>query len=177
MLCEKCKKNEAVVFYKEIVNGQKRSFSLCEKCAAEMESTGGIHKMNDTIWSEPFGDVSSIFGSLFGLPKYQPRAVSEVKKCTLCGAAFSDLVSEGKAGCPECYRVFAEELSPTVTRIHGAAVHTGGAPERHRAGRERKAQIASLEADLKTAIAAEEYENAACIRDKLKELRDGSADV
>lgn len=177
MLCERCKKNEAVVFYKEIVNGQKRSFSLCEKCAKEAESTGVMPKLGESFWNEPATDAGSIFGSLFGLPQYHKRAASEIKKCTLCGATFADLVSEGKAGCPECYRVFSEELSPTVTRIHGAAVHTGGAPERHRAGRERKAQIASLEAELKAAIASEEYEKAACLRDKLKELRDESSEA
>ena len=37
MLCEKCKKNEASVFYRENINGKERKYSLCPECAAELE--------------------------------------------------------------------------------------------------------------------------------------------
>ena len=118
-----------------------------------------------------------MFGSLFGMPTYHKKAfVGETKKCSLCGSAFSDLVADGKAGCPECYRVFAEELAPTISKIHGSTTHVGNAPERYRAGFERKTKIKNLEAELKNAIAAEEYEKAALLRDELKALRDESSE-
>lgn len=175
MLCEKCKKNEAVVFYKENINGQKKSVSLCETCAKEAESKGEIGKLyENSFWSDPLGDMNSLFGSLFGFPQYRKNTLPAQEKCNLCGAVFSDIVKAGKVGCPECYKTFEGELSPTITRIHGAAYHTGNAPERFRAGRERKAQIAELETALKNAIASEEYEQAATLRDKLRALREES---
>ncbi len=176
MLCEKCKKNAAVIFYKENINGVKRSVALCEKCAAEVEHglDNGKHAHDQGGFIDPVSGINSIFGSLFGIPQYQKKP-AVAKKCTLCGAVFSDLVREGKAGCPECYKVFADELAPTISRIHGAAVHTGASPECFREGRERKEKIAALEADLRSAIEAEEYEKAAELRDKLRALR-ASAD-
>ena len=43
MLCEKCKKNKATVFYEENINGKKRSYSLCEDCAAELQKSGDVY--------------------------------------------------------------------------------------------------------------------------------------
>ena len=171
MLCEKCKKNEAVVFYKETVNGKTKSMALCEKCAREAEDAGEIKGMSGGFFEDTFAGVNSIFGSLFGLPQYHQKAIGETKKSTLCGATFDDLVREGKAGCPECYKTFSDELSGTIAKIHGTTSHTGNAPARFRAGREKKRQIASLEAELKEAVASEEYEKAAELRDRLKELK------
>ena len=167
MLCEKCHKNEAKIYYKETLNGKTRTLSLCKDCAAEM--TGEVGKF---YTEDPFSDMNSLFGSLFGIPTYHKRAVGEVKKCNLCGSVFQDLVSTGKAGCPECYKTFADELAPTISKIHGATVHRGDAPERFREGFERKAKICELEAALKSAVAAEEYEKAATLRDELKSLRE-----
>ncbi len=173
MLCEKCGKNQAVVFYRESVNGKEKSLSLCEHCAAEAERSGEIEKLDFSqgFWSDPFKDMNSIFGTLFGVPQYQKKQLGEAKKCPLCGATFQDLVSEGKAGCPECYKTFADELSGTIGRIHGATSHTGSAPGKFRAGRERRREISSLEHELKSAVSDENYERAAEIRDRLRELR------
>ena len=172
MLCEKCNKNEAVVYYKETVNGKTTSLSLCKKCAAEVTGDGG-----KSILDNPFGDVNSLFGSLFGIPSYHTKNfISETKKCNLCGSTFSDLVSTGKAGCPECYRVFADELVPTVTKIHGSTSHVGSVPDRFRVGFERKDKIKKLEAELKAAVADEEYEKAATLRDELKALREEASE-
>lgn len=173
MLCERCKKNNAAVFYKESINGREKSLALCEKCAAEAESKGEIEKISlgDPFFSEQIGSIDKLFGSLFGLPKYKQTTLPDSKKCTLCGATFADLVSEGKAGCPECYKVFADELADTINRIHGTTVHNGNAPSRFRYDREKKKKIESLEDELKKALKEERYERAAEIRDELKILR------
>lgn len=173
MLCEKCGKNQAVVFYRESVNGKERSVSLCEHCAAEAEKTGEIEKPDfGTFFGDPFKDLNSIFGTLFGVPQYQKKSIGEAKKCPLCGSVFQDLVSAGKAGCPKCYTTFADELSETIGRVHGATAHKGQAPGKFRAGIERRREISSLEHELKSAVADENYERAAQLRDRLRELRD-----
>lgn len=175
MLCEKCNKNPATVMYKENINGHVKSFALCSKCASELTEISGYGKSvynTGDAFGDVFDNMNSIFGSLFGLPAHQVRRQSgDEKKCTLCGATYAELVKEGKAGCPECYKVFAEELSPTISRIHGAGVHKGTAPERYKEGRERKEKIAELEAKLKRAVEAEEYEEAAKLRDELRKLK------
>ena len=40
MLCDGCHENEAVVFYKEIINGDKKEQHFCEACAAKETGKG-----------------------------------------------------------------------------------------------------------------------------------------
>lgn len=173
MLCERCKKNEATIFYKETVNGVTKSYSLCRECAAEAESAGEIGTVHmDGLFAPPSLGIDSLFGSLFGVPQYAAKkAVGEVKKCSLCGSTFPDLVNSGKVGCPHCYDVFADELDATIREIHGTTTHTGAAPKRFRHDRELKKKIQKLEDELKSVISNENYERAAEIRDELKALR------
>lgn len=174
MLCDKCKKKDATFFYNESVNGQKKSLALCSDCASEAEKSGEIGALDfpKKTYFDPFEDMNSIFGSLFGTPQYQKKSIGEVKRCTLCGAEFRELVAEGKVGCPECYKVFADELSHTIAKIHGTTAHNGSSPARFEEGRERKLKIKTLEAELKKAVAEEEYERAAQLRDELRALKE-----
>lgn len=172
MLCEKCGKNKATVFYRETVNGKTTSWSLCQNCAEVLEKKGDIKLDTDSFWSDPFADVfgGGLLQSFFGLPA--ARQIERGKKCTLCGATFDDLVREGKVGCPKCYEIFGDELEDSIRRIHGTSSHTGRVPSRLREGFDRKKKIAALEKDLKTAIREERFEDAAAMRDELKTLRD-----
>ena len=178
MLCEKCKKNEATVFYRESVNGKERSLALCPECAKEAKNKGEIEDVfehesffGSGFFDDTFAGADKLFGSLFGMRELPGRTKEKVKKCPLCGSTFSDLVNTGKAGCPECYVTFAEELSPTISRIHGTTSHVGGAPADYKKDREKKEKIRTLEAELKAAVKNEEYERAAKLRDELRAAR------
>ncbi len=173
MLCEKCGQKEATCYYRESVNGNVKTYKLCSDCAATMQKSGEI---GGFFGEDPFGKMMNLFsgddffGSLLTSPQMQPER-EKVKTCPLCGSHFGELVKNGKVGCPHCYETFAEELAPSIRRIHGRGTHTGKAPARFQAENEKKQKIASLEAELKAAIQAEEYEKAAQIRDNLKSLR------
>ncbi len=178
MLCERCKKNEATVFYRETVNGKERSLSLCADCAEEAKKKGEIEDLFEKenffgsgFFEDAFSGADKLLGSLFGIRELPGRTKEKVKKCPLCGATFSDLVNSGKAGCPECYATFSEELSPTISRIHGTTSHVGGAPAAYKKDREKKEKIKALEAELKSAVKDEEYEKAAKLRDELRAVR------
>ncbi len=173
MLCEKCGQKEATCYYRENVNGKVKTCKLCSDCATAMQKSG---ELGGLFGEDPFGKMMSLFsgddffGSLLTTPQ-NPMEREKPKTCPLCGSAFPTLVKTGKAGCPECYSTFAEELAPSIRRIHGSAGHTGRAPARFQAENEKKQKIAALEAELKAAVQAEEYEKAAQIRDNLKSLR------
>ncbi len=178
MLCERCKKNEATVFYRESVNGKERSLSLCADCAEKARKKGELEDgfmkngfFGGGFFDDPFADADKLFGSLFGVKTLPGAKTEKAKKCSLCGATFRDLMNEGKAGCPECYRTFAEEFAPTISRIHGTTSHVGGAPSAFRRNREQKEKIHTLEAELKSAVKEENYERAAQLRDELRSLR------
>lgn len=171
MLCEKCGKKEASFYYKETVNGIEKSYTLCADCAAELKKNGTLGGENDPFGQlQKFFSQDKLFGSLFSTGIAQPEN-RETKTCPLCGSTFGVLTKKGKVGCPECYVTFENELMPLIRRIHGRSTHTGKTPARFRVQAERKAQIAALEKDLKEAIGSENYEHAAELRDRLRELR------
>ena len=182
MLCERCKKKEATFYYHENVNGKEKMYSLCRDCADALEKEGEFRKFGgissgfaptESLFSQDFmGTADSLFGSLFAPAKTRQLAErGNGKKCPFCGMTLAGFARDGKAGCPGCYEAFADELEPTIARIHGRTVHSGQAPAKFRETAERKQRIRTLEAEQKEAIRTENYERAAEIRDELKTLR------
>lgn len=170
MICEKCGKKEATVYYSENINGKEKKYSLCADCAAEMEKNGELrlssHFMDENALGSLFGGLM-MPGMLSG-----SRKAAERKKCPVCGATFRELAAEGMVGCPMCYTAFAEELAPSVARLHRGKSHTGRAPARYRHEQDKKKELAALERQLKEAVKAEEYEKAAELRDKIRSMKE-----
>lgn len=165
MLCEKCHKQEASVFYEETVGNKTRSFSLCTDCAKELQHMGENELLFALPSAWPFSD--GLFGSLFGA---QSTAQKAEKTCPVCHATFRSFTSDGKVGCPTCYHTFADELRETIRSIHGNVSHIGRAPAQYRKKSQNQKQLAALREALKTAIAEENFESAATLRDQIKAL-------
>ncbi len=171
MLCEKCKKRTATVFYNENINGKTRSYSLCGECAAKLREKGELQDITSMIGSfaDPFSSLhNNLFGSFFGIPaRISPEPD---KTCPECGSTFREISKTGKVGCPACYTTFADELSGLIQSIHGTTAHTGSVPARHRVKKERNEKLIVLKDELQKAIAGEEYERAAALRDEIHKL-------
>lgn len=168
MLCERCKKNTATVFYEENINGESRSYSLCSECASELKKSG---ELSGFFPFSSFGSMhDQLFGGLFGIS--EPTAKAR-KSCPMCAATFSDFQKNGKTGCPECYKTFGEELRSTIRSIHGNVKHIGRAPAKFRKSREKENELKELKKQLKEAIANENFESAANIRDKIRAMEKG----
>lgn len=175
MLCQKCKKNEATVYYKENINGHVTEYNLCPECAAELEKNGVLHL--DSHAEDLFGErmfdfsplISGFFGGALGTGKTE-------KRCPVCGSTFADIAKSGHIGCPECYNVFEKELSSTVNQLHGAAKPTGRSPKRFGEKHQREEKIAALKAELQKAIGEQAFEHAAELRDEIKALENESAE-
>lgn len=188
MLCEKCGKNEATFYYEENINGAVKTYHLCADCAKAMQKSGEIPSMHEKDLWAPFAGLHTLFdqngllGSLLGAPdkgRTDTLKAGDTKEtgrgekvCPVCGASFADIVREGRAGCPACYETFADELAPSVRRMHGTLTHTGRAPAAYREKQARKQEMEQLEEQLRAAVQAERYEDAAVLRDKLKTMRD-----
>ena len=171
MLCEKCKKRTATVFYNENINGKKRAYSLCGECAAELREKGEMQDITSMSGSfaDPFSELHDhLFGGFFGIPTI--KAVSAERKCPSCGASFSQITKSGRVGCPTCYTTFEGELSRMIASIHGTTTHTGSVPARHRAKQERTERLRTLREQLSTAIKNERYEDAVALRDEIRAL-------
>ncbi len=164
MLCEKCHQKEASVFYEETVGNKTRSFSLCAECAKELKQTSG----NDLLFSLP--TAWSLSDGLFGTFFSSQAPQKAEKTCPVCHASVRDLEKTGKVGCPSCYDTFRSELESTIRSIHGNVSHIGRAPAKHRKEVQNRSELDSLREELKAAIAHEDFESAAILRDKIKKL-------
>ncbi len=185
MLCDKCKKNNAVVFYNENINGVKKSFALCSECAKKAEESGEI--TTQYVFENPFDEAinsfNTILGGLFGKPTGLRSAVKEKKKCSLCGMTFDDILDSGKVGCSNCYMTFADDLEDIIKRIHGTSRHVQNRiaentenntePENEKAEEisENSRRISELKSRLDEAVRDERYEEAAKLRDEINELK------
>ena len=171
MLCEKCKKRTATVFYNENINGKVCSYSLCGECAAKLHEKGEIQDITSMIGSfaDPFSELQDhFFSGFFGLPSQ--KSLHGEKKCPVCNASYHEIASSGKVGCAQCYDTFAEELSRSIQSIHGTTSHTGAIPSRQRAKQERTQVISRLKKELQEAISREDYESAVRLRDEIRRM-------
>lgn len=156
MLCDKCGKNEANVYVEKTVNGHKEKYHLCSNCAEKMEG------------SLPFSFNISDF--LSGFSSFGTMPTIAEHKCSSCGMTFADFEEKGRLGCPSCYKDLKEELLPVIKRIHGSVKHTG---EDNVVLNDKEMKIQEYKAKLSEAILKEDFENAAVLRDKIKELEAG----
>jgi protein arginine kinase activator len=166
MYCQECKQKPATVFLTQMFNGKKIEMHLCEECAAKK---GGSLFDIDSQFS-----VSNLLGTLLGTNYNLQQAVTpsaNVKQCPGCQMSLKNISQTGKLSCAECYTVFEKEIEPTLRRIHGNSRHIGKIPVR---GGEKvlvKNKIAQLKSQLQKAVANEEYEKAAEIRDSIKDMQ------
>jgi len=166
LLCQQCQKRVANVYFKQTINDKKVEMYLCEKCAAEKGQTGFMPHFNlgDFFWG-----ISGLGGSS-GILKTPGQPA--VERCNVCGMSFEDFRESGKLGCGNCYRVFRNRLAPILRRIHGNVEHKGKIPGQPADNIIK--EIQSLKAKLDDAILNEEYEKAAVLRDKIRELESSS---
>jgi len=160
-LCEHCNKHPATVHYRENKNGVKSEKWLCAACAAQL----GI-----TFKKEPFGEDFLASFPLFATAK--PREEGAV--CPVCKTPLSLIRSKGVFGCAACYDTFAAglDMTPFVGRGYAAgrlapdALKTEKAPEKPK---EKTDTVAALREQLRAALAVENYEEAAILRDRIRE--------
>ncbi len=112
MLCQNCHLNDAGVHLKRIVNGESAELHLCADCARALG----------------YGNLFSGFAFPFASRAAQPLAGPDfsalgnrVVRCEVCGLSFDDIVRASRPGCPNCYRVFGDKLTPVIRKMHGRA--------------------------------------------------------
>ena len=112
--------------------------------------------------------VGNLFGSLFAAPSL--RDPDELERCRSCQKSFREIVQSGIVGCPECYIQFYDRLQPSIQRVHGKTVHVGKIAAGGSPSMRKKRELAQLKEELTKALASQEYERCAQLRDQIKEL-------
>jgi protein arginine kinase activator len=91
-------------------------------------------------------------------------------KCPQCGFTHADFKKSGRLGCSECYKTFSEGLGSLLKSMHKGTRHVGKVPENLRTKRDLADQMNSLQKKLAKAIETESFEQAAQLRDEIKQL-------
>jgi len=145
----------------QYINGQVTEMHLCQECAAQPDSPLSfeqfLHGLLDMFSGMQQEDVSQ-------------QAPESNYRCGACGLSFEDFKRSGKLGCAECYQTFRREMDPILKNIQGGNRHEGKYPQKAGAGMFNRRKIDKLRMELTKAIEEEEYENAASLRDQIREL-------
>ena len=95
------------------------------------------------------------------------------KVFSLCGHSWEDFRKSGKFGCPQCYKEFNSNAKQVIRQIHSTTGHVGKIPSKSGAEVKVKRLLESLRAQLKEAVAKEDYETAAKLHSEIKSLEGG----
>lgn len=155
--CEKCGR-QATVHLTEIADGQKSERHFCEECAA----TEGI-----TVKAQM--PITKLLEEMV----LQSAAGTELGelRCDVCGITFLEFRQSGLLGCSNDYEVFEDVLVPLLERAHeGHSFHTGKVPANAAELAHKQNELLRLRGQLRDAVAGEDYERAAEIRDRIREV-------
>jgi protein arginine kinase activator len=160
MLCQICNENKATIHLTEIEKGVQKELHLCEPCAIKK----GVIEKNHITLKEFLGQIAQ------KAQDEEPEGQAK-KRCPSCGLSFQDFSNSGRLGCQEDYGVFADELSTVLEKMHGGnAQHAGKIPSRAGEQVAKEKEIRQMRLQLERLIQEENYEKAAAIRDKIREL-------
>jgi protein arginine kinase activator len=157
MKCNKCTK-PATYHITEVVSEEHyEELHLCEEC---------YHK----FFSEPQqGGGKGMTGSV---EESDEANLLNQRECPVCGIKFVEFRNTGRLGCPHDYQEFREELAPLLENIHGETRHVGKTPRRMPQNKQTQSELLQLRKQLQQAVTREAYEDAARLRDRIRQLEE-----
>ncbi|MBM3848519.1 MAG: excinuclease ABC subunit B [Verrucomicrobia bacterium] len=158
MICCNCKEKEAKVHLTQITGDKMQKVDLCEECAKKK----GVN--------EPTAFALADLLCGLGAANDMEQASGEAK-CPQCGFTHADFKKAGRLGCAECYSTFSEGLESLLESMHKGTRHVGKVPYSLQQSRELSEKLKTLQGRLDKAIAEEDFENAAQLRDEIKAAR------
>ena len=172
MICDFCKKNKATIHLIRVQNDNVEKVNICAECAGDF-----------SFFSEDdfYKDLTKILYKIFKADEGQPDGIRELKNlknleirknrsCSFCGMDLKNIKKLGKMGCPNCYNEFKNILLPIIKAIHKNIEHKGKIPENTTGQIKLEKSIRDLRNRLKREIFVENFEEAARIRDKIRQL-------
>ncbi|MCP4262894.1 MAG: hypothetical protein GY774_36095 [Planctomycetes bacterium] len=165
MQCQICNNNNATIHLTEISDGVRSEMHICEHCAAEQDIA-----VKSNI---PINELLS------GLLAVQPSdeeiaGTAELQTaCPNCGFTLAQFRKDGVLGCPYDYEFFEKSLLPLIEKAHdGKTTHSGKLPSKTPKNTKDEIQLLNLRQRLEDAVGSEDYELAAELRDKIKQMEE-----
>jgi protein arginine kinase activator len=161
MKCESCRKHEATVAFTQIADDAKKTIHLCARCAAARSGTVAGGKPAEPVGEQ--AETAKTGAATAAAPRVGAR-------CPECGMTYEEFRKIGRLGCHACYAAFAPQLELLLRRVHGARRHVGKGLIAPRPAVFAEQELAELKLQLRAAVAAEAYEQAAQLRDRIAQL-------
>ena len=177
--CQLCSKRPATSHLTELDpdTGQRQELHICATCIQRLDlklenGPPSIAEILDMKSDDASSAKIKIASSL-----NMPAIVKNDERCPHCGLAFSEFGSGKLFGCAHDYAVFGDKVETLLRNYHGTTRHVGRRPGSEPDAPESAATVhrASLDAALRQAVINENYENAAKLRDQLRQLDEPSA--
>jgi protein arginine kinase activator len=166
MLCCICKEREATVHLTQIAGDKMQKVDLCEECA----KTKGVN--------DPTGfSLADLLLGLGASQEIEQSAAGGEIRCPRCGFTQADFKKAGRLGCPDCYKAFGEGLEGLLKSMHKGTHHVGKVPESLRQTRDLSDRLKNLQKKLAKAIEDENFEQAALLRDEIKQMSAKLSDI
>ncbi len=183
MQCDVCG-NEATHHETVVRGGAGVQRHLCEACARKQGLGAGAGPAVQAIQKAM---------TQAALSAAAEQLASAALACPACGLRLPEFRESGRLGCARCYEAFEVHLAPLIGRAHeGATHHTGrvsgagavggvpvapspagpqGRPRRPAMSvPEARRRLEILRRELAAAVAGEQYERAAALRDQMTKL-------
>ncbi len=166
MKCELCHQADAETAIQKTVDGSVRELFVCSGCARRQQTPAPDEPPGDSSDDAPAQVTAEIMIELlFGTEvKTGGRRSGERPPCPGCGLTGEEFRKHSRLGCSACYDHFTQDLAPLLRDMHSGEHHVGKVP--------RRAMDAvlqqRLEAELADAVARQQFEQAAVLRDRLR---------
>jgi len=160
MKCQKCTKAATLHITEVLADDQYDELHLCEECAQKYlyePQQKGTGKGGESGQAEETEETSAL----------------NQRECPVCGIKFVEFRNSGRLGCPNDYQEFKEDLLPLLENIHGDVKHAGKTPRRLPQTKQTQTELIQLRKQLHQAVTKEAYEEAARLRDRIRELEEG----
>lgn len=158
MLCCICKEKEATVHLTQIAGDKVQKVDLCEECAKQK----GVN--------DPAGfSLADLLLGLGASQEIEEAAGGTAIRCPRCGFTQADFKKSGRLGCAECYVTFSDGLESLLKTMHKGVKHVGKVPRTLQHSRDLSEQLRLLQRKLAKAIEEENFEEAARLRDEIKQ--------
>ncbi len=161
--CQICGKKQANVHLKQVLDGETLELFLCEDCAEK----GGLRV------DPGLGMAEFVLGLTSAKDNKEKRRREEDISCPSCHMRRADFKKTSRLGCPGCYDAFAADLAPMLAEMHRGVVHVGKSPR----GAPCREDIGALRKALAAAVAAQNFEEAARLRDLIRAATAGGAEA
>lgn len=169
MSCEKCGKENGIIYVTRLSDGVLREVQLCENCFRE-ESQVEVSEIQS---------ANHMLSALLDAVTQSPLQVGWIKttSCSRCGMTYGLFRELGKMGCSECYQTFGSRIETALQNWHGHKVHRGKSPYRNLETQSVKIKRQAMQEQLSKAVKEENFEEAARLRDLLLALGDSKQEA